>query len=220
MCNPLHITAHPLAPIITDHLLSIDGPLFFQAMRREYGPQDYTLPGAITAEPVSLPLERRGQGGEWYYAASSAVWEYPCEGASFWTKRFRRTEAERMVDFKGRRGRVVTSEGRFKSYQMPVFYYHALRIHWYVVGDIAAIGELLQGLTHIGKKTAYGWGRVLWAIEPWHSDWSEWGPQGQQMRPLPADDGILYGVRPSYHLPENWAICRVPGRNDAPLVCN
>ena len=209
MHKPIRVTAHPLTPIITDRLMPIDGILLFYAMQERYGRQQATLPGEITAPLVDLPLERRGNGSEWYYAASMAEWVDLCQGKSFWTKRIYKKGVERLVDFNGRRGKVIVEEGRYKGYQMPVFYLHATRIHWYAVGDIDAVRSLLSACTHIGKKTAYGWGRVLWSVEQWHSDWSEWRDD-TQMRALPADGGILYGIRPPYWLPENQTMCEMP----------
>lgn len=118
------------------------------------------------------------------------------------------------MDFDGRRGKVITGEGRYKSYHMPTFLRHALWVSWYVVGEREEIEALLARVTHVGKKTAQGNGRLSgWAVESWPEDWSETGPDGRPMRAVPAgpgEGGVLYGVRPSYWLAANQMMCRLP----------
>lgn len=212
--QPLKITTWPRVGIETDPFLPIDGILYSVAMRRAYGPEILTTPGkASDAEPVELPLARRGEGGAWYYAASFAQWGPHADYDSFWVKRFDQQHAD-LVDFGNRAGRVIVEKGRYKSYHMPTFLRHALWVAWYVVGDRAEIEELLAPLTHIGKKTAQGNGRLNgWSVEPWTDDWGETGPDGRLMRAVPVGEeepGILYGVRPSYWLPANQMLCRLP----------
>lgn len=214
MYEPLKITCRPRAGIETDPYLPIDGILYHLAMRRRHGPQLLTAPGrAVEAEPVALPLARVEAAGTWFHAASFAVWGPHADYASFWVKRFDAGHAD-LVDFAGRRGKVVVEEGRYKGYHMPTFLRHALWVSWYVVGDRAEIAALLAHATHVGKKTAQGNGRVNgWAVEPWPEDWSIAGPDGRLMRALPAPDdpaAVLYGYRPSYWLPENQMPCRLP----------
>lgn len=210
MFESMRITAHLRTPVISDASLPIDGPLLFQAMRATYGPQDITLPGALTVPLVDLPLEKRGTGDQWYYAASFAQWEGTvAEGTDHWNKRFD-NEYSGLVDFRNKRGKVIVEQGRYKAYHMPVFYRHALTVHWYAVGDIAEVSGLLRTLLHIGKKTSQGWGRVKWLVTPWPDDWSVYGPDGQLMRAIPADTGILAGYRPPYHLPEHQTVCQMP----------
>jgi len=210
--EPFRITAYPLTPIITDRLMMLDGILLYVAMRKKYGRiHEYTKSGAITSELVDLPLDRRGSRDDWYYAISAAQWDTFYEGRSFWTKRVRKKTAEMIVDFQERRGKVMVESGRYKSYQMPVFYVHARSVSWYGVGDIQQVSSMLSYISHIGKKTSYGWGRVIWQTSLWHSDYSERLEDGTLARPIPtSDDGTLYGIRPPYWLPSNWCLCRMP----------
>lgn len=89
---------------------------------------------------------------------------------------------------------------------------------WYVVGEREAIEELLAPVTHVGKKTAQGNGRLNgWAVEPCLEDWSETGPDGRLMRAIPCrpgEGGVLYGVRPSYWLAANQLPCVLPGAGE------
>lgn len=210
--QPLKITALPRVGIETaDAYLPIDGILYATAMRRAYGPELLTASGkAAPAAPVALPLERRGEDDAWYYAASFAQWGPHADYSSFWVKRFDQ-EHDDLVDFDGRRGKVIVEQGRYKAYHMPTFLRHALWVSWYVVGEKVEIESLLAAVTHIGKKTSQGNGRIIaWTVEPWPEDWSVYGPDGRLMRAIPDPDGILYGVRPSYWLAENQVLCRLP----------
>ncbi len=212
--QPLKITAWPRVGIETDEFLPIDGILYAAAMRRAYGPELLTTPGrAADAAPVALPLARRGEGQAWYYAASFAQWGPRADYTSFWVKRFDQSQAD-LVDFGGRRGKVIVEQGRYKAYHMPTFLRHALWLSWYVVGDREEIEALLAFVTHVGKKTAQGNGRLNgWAVEPWPEDWSVTDPDGRLMRAIPAapgQGGVLYGIRPSYWLSENQTHCRLP----------
>lgn len=210
MYEPLKITAYPRCGIITDEYLPIDGILFYAAMRQAYGAQVLTTPGKVPAViAVDLPLEKRIINGEWLYAASFAQWEKPADGQGFWVKRFDRKQSG-FIDFGKRRGKVIVEQGRYKAYRMPAFYRHALSVSWYVVGDKAEIENLLAHVTHIGKKTAQGNGRIItWQVESWPHDWSI-TRDGELMRAVPNEAGILYGVRPSYWLSENQVLCKLP----------
>ncbi len=209
--EPLKITAWLRCGVITDTHLPIDAILFYSAMAQLNGPQLVTLPGRNPdAKTASLPLKHVEVDGVWFHAASFAQWGPHADGQAFWTKRFDQKTAH-LVDFRGRRGKVIVGQGRYKAYRMPVFYRHALWVSWYVVGDYVAIQRLLAPMTHIGKKTAQGFGRVIrWEVEPWDHDWSVYGPGGRLMRAIPERGGILYGIRPSYWDRRNQVPCRLP----------
>jgi CRISPR type IV-associated protein Csf3 len=220
--KPIRVSAYPLTPVIADENMALDGILLAFAMQERHGRRHATAPGQVSRNPVvALPVEKRGTKPQQYYACSFAEWDGMVRGKSFWTKRFRRREAECLVDFRGRRGRVIVESGRYKSYQMPIFYIHAARIDWYLFGELDAVRSLLTPCTHIGKKTAYGWGRVLWEIEEWHEDWSV-VRDGGLMRAVPVEqlpDGIrsapdlLYaGYYPPYWYGEHQAFCAMPCR--------
>lgn len=239
MYENLKITAWLQCGVVADAYLPIDAILYYQVYRDAYGPEIITLPGANQSGVghVPMPLRRlnlpyegfrfadggplwRGQADNWiitmretpwYYAASFAQWnDAVAEGQDYWNKRFDQSLAD-LVDFQGRRGKVIVEQGTYKAYHMPVWYRHALSVSWYVVGDGAAIERLLCCATHIGKKHAQGWGAVLrWRVEPWHADWSVYGEDGRLMRAIPAERGIRTGIRPSYWMAKNHTVCQVP----------
>lgn len=211
MYEPLKITAYPRCGIVTDEHLPIDGILLYAAMRERYGPLLLTTPGDVPVkEMVDLPLAKAGAEDAWYYAASFVQWpERVADGRAYWHKRADQ-QYTAVVDFGKRRGKINNKAGRYKSYRMPVFYRHALSVSWYVVGDRGEIGRLLSTMTHVGKKTAYGWGRIIrWQVEPWPEDWSV-HRNGRLMRAVPGEGGTLHGYRPPYWLPENQTPCRLP----------
>lgn len=204
----IRITARLRTPVLSDATLPLDGILLYQAMREAYGPQDVTASGTLdTSTLVDLPLEKRGTGTTWWYACSFAQWHGTvAEGTDHWNKRFDNQHSG-LVDFRGKRGKVIVEKSRYKSYHMPVFYRHALFVSWYAVGDMARIRELLCTAFCIGKKTSQGWGRVEWVVDSWHDDWSEYNSDGNQMRALPDEDGVLMGIRPPYWLSEHQVRC-------------
>ncbi|MCC6147422.1 MAG: hypothetical protein IT308_07635 [Anaerolineaceae bacterium] len=219
---PLQITAWLRTAVISDAWLPLDGILLYQQTRRDLGAQEVTVPGGSLLEEPKGEALKGGRlplayvhGKEWYYRCSWAEWGPYVEGKDYWNKRFDVGFAD-LVDFRGRRGRVIIEQNAYKAYHMPVFYRSALWVRWYCVGDPGKIGDLLTCLTHVGKKTAQGWGQVLrWEIEPVEQDWSIW-KEGRLMRGVPIwdapdSDGVRimqYGVRPSY-----W-----DKRNQIPLV--
>jgi len=221
MFSPLKITAYLQCAVVADETLPIDGILYYYAMRAEHGAQDVTVPGGhVDKEPVwaSVPLLMLNRGPEWFYAASFAQWSQPvAEMTDHWNKRYD-TRYDGLVDFHGKRGKVVVEQGRYKAYHMPVFCRHTLSVSWYVMGGQESVERLLARVTHIGKKTAQGWGAVLrWEIVPWPHDWSVRGPDSELMRAIPAsaakdgpDKTLFCGYRPSYWDRRNQAMCAVP----------
>jgi CRISPR type IV-associated protein Csf3 len=215
--TPLRVRAWLRSGVVADRFLPLDGILFYQAQRDRYGPADVSLPGTYTGvEETILPLSIARQGRpDWYYQCSWAQWpEHTVEGADHWNKRFDQSLAQ-YVDFQGKRGRILVGEGRYKAYRMPVFYRAALWVDWYCQGNQAGIEALLRCVTHIGKKGAQGWGRVIrWEVEPAPEDYSVW--RGKTlMRGVPADEApgrevLRYGIRPSYWNPDNQWLLALP----------
>jgi hypothetical protein len=221
--EPLRVTARFRGNVVCDEWLPLDGILWFQAHRLALGPQQATLPGGnpgARRKGVHMPLKIIGHGTpDWHFACS---WAQPQpwwveEGTDHWNKRFDSRFVD-LMDFGRRRGKVITEQGKYRAYHMPLFYRTARRVHWYCVGDKVELKALLSMVTHIGKKPAQGWGRVVWTVESWHSDWSVWRDgaftrgvpkaaalnmiqeRGGQVR---AFDFVNYGVRPSYYRPAN-----------------
>src|SRR5690606_10067970 len=142
-----------------------DGLLYYTAVRERLGPQDLTRPGEHIQPQelggIRLPFARlnnHSREGNHFYACSFARWpDHTVEGRDHWACRFD-VQFSDLVDFGGKRGRVSQASGRYKAYRMPVYYRHALYVDWYARGDRAEIERLLPFCSHLGKKSAQGWG--------------------------------------------------------------
>src|SRR5690606_12475999 len=115
-----------------------------------------------------------------------------------------------LIDRKHKK--IETARGRYKPYHLNVYYRHSLYVDWFCVGNKEDIERLLRFCTHLGKKTAQGWGSVLrWEVIEWPEDWSIRGQNGKLMRSVPVlGDGFLYGVRPSYWNERHIFPCKMP----------
>ncbi len=215
--RPLRVTA-VLADgrvATVDGFLPLDSILAAAWMRLNrpdlyYGQDCGRLPADELFHPP-LPLERRTENGEWFWACSFAQYTPVGEGIDHWHKRFD-AQYERYVDFQGRRGRVADKSGPYKSYRMPLVYMVAPTLTWYAVGDGAAVESLLAGIAGIGKKVGIGYGQVArWTVEDWGEDLSCRDRRGRPMRTLPTKDGPFYGgIRPPYWHPANQVMCARP----------
>lgn len=209
--EPLHIRAWLRCGIVSDQFLPLDGPLLYQSHRYDAGGgPDVTQSGDYTTHSIStLPLGITNPGRKnWYYQCSWAQWSHEAEGRDYWNKRFDSGFAD-LINFQDKRGKINNNAGEYKAYHMPVFYRVAEWVEWYCVGDRAEIELFLSTLTHIGKKSVQGWGRVAkWEITPIAEDWSVWRDD-RLMRGIPVDDALKagrvfdfkrgnYGIRPSY----------------------
>jgi hypothetical protein len=214
--EPLRITAYLQTPVVCDDRLPLDGLLLYFQARERLGWQSGTQAMVNLSDLKGLPelfetksiktLKRRYT----FPACSFACWGGAvAEGRDFWAKRFDHKESG-LIDFRGRRGFVVTKSGSYKGYQMPLYTRHALYVRWYCVGHRAEIERLLRHAQNLGKKVSQGYGAVLrWTVEEWLEDWSVQSPRGL-MRAVPQTGGLLAGFRPSYWLPANQTPCALP----------
>lgn len=213
--RPLRIRAHLQTRVISDQYLPLDGVLYALTVREKFGERDFSLPGENTVPEgasILLPFGKHNKKRDsWFYACSFAQW--PAETVEYsdsYNKRFDLKESD-LVDFRGKRELIDNSRGAYKSYHIKVYARHALYVDWYCTGAKAEIERLLVFATHLGKKTAQGEGAVLrWEVTEWPEDWSVRGPGNKLMRAVPARNGILFGLRPSYWLPRHQFNCKLP----------
>lgn len=218
--RPLHVRAHLRTPVVSDRWLPLDGVLFYQCARQTLGDRVYSIAGASPpgdVHKIRVPIGMEHDGTpNWYYKCSWAQWpSHTVEAGGHWNKRFDNSLAY-LVDFGGKRGKVDNNSGTFKAYHMPVFYRAALYVDWYCVGDETDIKRLLSAVTHLGKKTVQGWGRVArWEVEAIPEDVSVWD-NGRLMRGIPVEFApgghptAFYGVRPSYWMRQNQMLLAMP----------
>lgn len=154
-----------------------------------------------------LPLAKREANGEWWWACSFAFGEPLLEQKNYWHKRFDADYAEGYVDFQGRRGKVDTGAGYFKGYRMPLTVFLVPKLTWYLEGDLRDIWKLLLLISHIGKKSAQGYG----AVSEWTVEEVELEDDLTLARPIPDPHGDeIWGIRPPYWEPKNQARVRWP----------
>lgn len=198
----------------------LDSLLGYEVLRRQLGPafyeQDPHRDGLI--EP-DLPLERRGSGDSWYWAASGPQYAELTQYLRHWHKRFDDAHALDFADT-GKARKVSTASGRYKNWRVPLVCRLSPEIVWHCVGDPAAILDLVMGVTHLGKKIAQGMGAVLgWEVTSAAEDWSE-RREGRVLRPLPVPEcfnavpGVHVGevaIRPPYWWLGHRRRCVLPG---------
>lgn len=226
--EPLLVTAHVGgSPLALDSYVTLDGILAYAALRDTYGGAFYDLPDPRQQllEP-DLPLLRCGAGADWYWAASSGLLDIQARGTTHWHKRLDSAEAAQYVDFGKRRGVFITAEGPYRAYRMPVEYLLTETIRWYATGDAPEVHRLLHTyVTHLGKKSSQGFGRVWrWTVAPTSTDGAIWC-DGMLMRPVPGSallrKGAIYdltrwGCRPPYWAATQQRMCVLPGARHAP----
>lgn len=207
MVKNLKITAKMLTGQVAtvDGYLAIDGVLAKVWIEENYPEligQPFDFNNIIEAD---LPIERRGEGNDWYYAASFACFKPLKETRRFWHKKFDEGLATQYIDFQGKRGAIETKSGRFKNYRMPLNIILVPEINWYVRGDKEEIERLLQKVKYIGKKASQGLGAVKeWIIEEIDEDLS-W------LRPIPDPNGDDYSaIRPPYWYIGNYRKVKWP----------
>lgn len=211
----LRVRAYLQTGVISDQFLPLDGILYYHLVRQEMGEKIYSMPGESNVHEckmITLPILKSGPKGEaWFYASSFAQWaDGVIEDETFYVKKFDLQYADYVDTTK--KGKVELAKGRFKNYHVHVYYRHAVYVEWYCVAVKEEIENLLQFCTHIGKKTAQGWGSVLkWEVIEWPEDWSIRGPGNRLMRNVPVKDGgFLYGLRPSYWNERHIFGCKMP----------
>lgn len=196
-----------------DPWLPLDSILSYAWMRQHHPDVFYDNIREQGREVIidDMPFERRGKEKDWYWACSFNTAPPLAEYTRYWHKRFD-LQYERYLA--GVKGKIRTNSGRYRSYRMPLTVFLFNFLEWYAVGDADEILALCRLVTHVGKKTAQGFGAVeKWEVEPWPHDWSE-EREEKLTRPLqaarcPEPRGVLMecGIRPPYWDVNNWRIC-------------
>lgn len=213
--TPVRIRAWLQTGVISDQFLPLDGVLYGQYVREKLGERHVSVPLANTVpegQSISLPFRKANRANEeWFYKCSFAQWpDRIAEDKQSYAKRFDLSQSG-LVDFGKKKPQVDNQRGHYKAVHNKVYYRHALYVEWYADADIEALRNMLRFCTHIGKKTAQGWGAVLrWEVIEWPEDWAVRGPGNKLMRAVPAHGGVVYGLRPSYWLPKHQFPCLLP----------
>lgn len=209
----LRVRAYLQSGVISDQFLPLDGILYYHHVRDHMGEQTLTKPGESNVREgagMILPIKKAGPKNDaWFYHCSFAQWPvHVVEDHTFYVKRFDLSLSGMLSDPK----KVKISAGKYKAYHVNIYYRHAAYIEWYCTADKEQLERLLRFCTHLGKKTAQGWGAVKeWEVIDWPEDWAIRGPGNKLMRAVPImGEGFLYGVRPSYWNQRHVFACKMP----------
>jgi hypothetical protein len=144
---------------------------------------------------VPLPLKKLHLGDTWIWRASALVPEGPqADGLRYWRKRFRTSR----VDWTS--GSPNLTNGVYREYNMPVPLLLCQRMVAWGDGSAKEARKLLgRQVKHLGKKRAYGLGRVV-GIEVTPSErMSAIVHEGRALRWIPSAGGLrLVRPRPPY----------------------
>lgn len=224
MCEPLVVTAYLQGGVVSDPWLPLDGMLAFRLIVREYaGWPEGELAGECLYTTLGrslpmLPLATVTDGPFTYHHCSFAEWGQPyAEGRDYWHKL---NDDGLFLDLLSPRvKRIFELGGRYKTKHMPLYYRVAPWVRWYVVGDAAALRDLLHSVKWLGKHKAAGWGRVRrWEVTPAEADYSLWR-DGVPQRSIPITPAIHqlgglrrmhWGYRPFYYEACNQTLCYIP----------
>lgn len=216
----LKITAKLLDGRVNSHdgLFNLDSILAYAWMLVHHPDelQNNFLTSENLIEP-DLPLAK-DENGRWKTSLGFYV-QYD-EIVEYWHKKINNFDAEKYVDFKGRRGKIDSQKGEFKAYRMPQIIRVISDIEFYCVGDPNEIKRYLSWVTNIGKKGSQGYGYVKeWVIEEIDGDYSDYGPYGiMRTKPFTGElpnDGQTYQIKkmrlkPPYHLHVDRVPCIIP----------
>lgn len=198
MLNPLKITFEldgtglyydPYEPIHLDALMS----WALMPFHRQKGDEPPTRNG----EPIDvpLPLGKWHINGQWGWNASALFPEgETAESLQYWRKKFRQNRIELT------QGTPNLQNGIYREYNSPLPLLHCHKMIAYAVGDRGRVNQILRKhIKYLGKKSAYGKGRVISvSVEIFGTDYSL-TKDGKAMRYLPYDNGIRKcRVRPPY----------------------
>ena len=216
----LQITAHLSNSIAVydDWSPQLEGLIVYQLLKEKgiASPNPTTEQVKVNMAVIadSIPFEQ-WQG---IYKCSGPIYKYKTEQTDKFRKRW---EPDGRVNWGKRKAKIDTSQGKEKSYDLPLFLRLTPRIDWFAVGDKTEIERLLKGVTGLGKKRSHGHGQVhLWEVKKIAEDWSL-SKNGQLTKPIPANkyldlglihpcDVVNWGYRPPAWLPENKTLCVMP----------
>ena len=158
--------------------------------------QDKCLMKNDVPEDIELPLLRETINGSKVWHASALFPDnHDVETLRFWRKKFRQNRIENTS------GSPNLTNGIYREYNMPVPLLLIKEMHAYASGNSKEVKKILKdNIKGLGKKHAYGYGKVVdIEVEEISEDLSLIA-NGVAMRYLPHPDGTR-NVRPS---PPYW----------------
>ena len=216
--TPLKVDVGVITPIyITNPWLYFDSIITYLCLRDALNELFYCMPTEETVDVslLDLPLKKTGD----VYHASVGIYG---DELKLYTdtlyKRFTDKETYKLTR-KQQKGRVKTNQGHFKDFMINLPLLVTNNLVFYCNGDEKELKRLLQHLTHVGKKTSIGGGRISKInITETEVDYSFF-KDGAVMRPIPVDmkipiaEGMVFQkqpYKPPYWDKNNIGFCIVP----------
>lgn len=218
-CNysSLEIVMEVIPPIyITSPWLHLDSILSYLCLRDALDDLFYCLPTEeiIDVSLLDIPLKKTAD----VYHSSVGIFSNPKLYKDTIYKRFTDKETHKLTR-KQQTGRIKTNQGHFKDFMINIPILITNKITFYCNGDKSEINRLLSHLTHIGKKTSIGSGRIKKiTINDLSEDYSFF-KDNHIMRPIPATmdvpvcEGMIFQkqpYKPPYWDKNNICMCIVP----------
>lgn len=219
---PIRVTAHPAEPIVglPSNPLMLDGIIASAAytlaaadgldlppMTRDQA-VDIALPLATWTRPAPDGLDPRI-----YAATPGHVWGWAASAATYRPDRHtiaevrRKPALEHMAYWSTAKNHNIALGARKAGNNIHQAVW-TRQITWCALAtSIDAVNTLLSTVTHLGRLTHHGWGRLLTpptaTVDP--EAYTRW-----QHRPMPHPTGAPQGIRPPYHHPSRSTPCQTP----------
>ena len=211
--EPLKITFNMQTPVMLGHpFIHLDGLVLHLTYRDALGDDYYCLPSKKPLDfssYVQPPLKKTGS----VYNASVSFFDTDTKFATTIYKRFC---TEYLDLLKTKKQKITRGVGFFRDYMMKMIYVPSKNIYFYANADKDELERLLHHVVSLGKKTAYGFGKVKSVnVENIYSDHSIVS-NNKAMRPIPvnmlryAETKILLAYKPPYWDKNNVGLCAFP----------
>jgi CRISPR type IV-associated protein Csf3 len=207
--EPFCVTWRLSQPVcLSERPLHLDALLAW-ARVREALQSGRTAQEALKAQ-LDLPLESAVKGDNQIWKASALMFRF--QSTPFLVQMTRRTSTEELAFAREtivttRKNKITQGTGQFKDFDLRITCQLVEKVEAYGVGDIAAVGALLEQVSALGKLTRNGWGTIAdMQISPDSEALEKW-----RFRTLPSVfektewhyPGIG-SVRPPYWRREGW----------------
>jgi CRISPR type IV-associated protein Csf3 len=207
--TPFRVTwwlSHPVC--LSERPLHLDALLAW-ARVREACNAGMTAQQALKTQE-DLPLDRAVKGDSEVWKASALLWKF--KSTPFLLQMTRRTSPGDLAFANGRilttrKNQISQGTGPYKDYDLRISCQWVERVEAYAVGELAAVGLLLNQVSALGRITRNGWGTISdMKIEPDDEALEKWC-----YRTLPAVFDRtkrhylgIGSVRPPYWRRESW----------------
>lgn len=222
---PFSVSFDMVTPVMLGHpYINGDALIMRLVLREILGEDFYNLPAKAPIEierylsriPIRYSAFQQGNRQIGIYHASVSQFDIDKFYIETLYKRF---ETRHIDQCQTRKKKIRLGMGFFKAFMMKIPYTPAKSVTFYIDGGKEEITGLIRHVTHLGKKTGYGFGKVRGVrVEEIEKDLSI-VKDGKAMRPVPEKIhawGLpsytqMLAYRPPYWDKRNVALCAAPG---------